>query len=429
VERFEHYVTVGRRRLRCGYTTGTCAAAATLGAATLLLSGEALPAARVATPSGLDVPVELERYDAGPGWAECAVRKDAGDDPDVTDGAYVYARVSRTAAPGVAVDGGAGVGRVTRAGLDQPVGAAAINRVPRRMIEGQARAAMRAAGYEGGLSVVVSVPEGVRLAERTFNPRLGIVGGISVLGTSGIVRPMSEEALVASIELELRVQRAAGVRHLLVAPGNYGRDFAADGLGLDAAACVQCSNYVGQTIDAAAQAGFASMLVVGSLGKLVKVAAGIMNTHSRVADGRRETLAAHAALQGASRGLVGEIMRSVTTDEALPLLEREGILRETMASVTASLGAQLRRRAAGALDVEAVVFSPGWGVLGETEGAPRLVRLLRDARAAGEDKGAGEKDVRPGDASGGEAPAAGEKDVRPGAAGGGEGPRGERGEL
>lgn len=423
MEAFEHYVTVGRRRLRCGYTTGTCAAAATLGAATLLLTGEALPAARIATPSGLEVPVELTRYDAGPGWAECAVRKDAGDDPDVTDGAYVYARVSRTEG-GVAVDGGVGVGRVTRAGLDQPVGAAAINRIPRRMIEEQARAAMRAAGYGGGLAVVVSIPEGVRLAERTFNPRLGIEGGISVLGTSGIVRPMSEEALVASIALELRVQRAAGVRDLLVAPGNYGRDFAAGELGLDAGRCVQCSNYVGQTIDAAAQAGFGSMLVVGSLGKLVKVAAGIMNTHSRVADGRRETLAAHAALQGASRDLVGEIMRSATTDEALPLLERAGILRETMASVTAALGDQLRRRAAGALDVEAVVFSPGWGVLGETEGASHLLALLRRAAA-------GEGGVRPGasmDDGAGPDDASGEKDVRPWAAGG-EGPRGLRGEI
>ena len=375
MERFEKYVTVGRRRLRCGYTTGTCAAAATLGAATLLLLGVELPEATVRTPSGDDVPIELGHYELGEGWASCAVRKDAGDDPDVTDGALVCSRVSGTERPGVEIDGGLGVGRVTRKGLDQPVGAAAINHVPRQMIEEQARSVMREADWRGGLSVVISVPEGVRLAERTFNPRLGIEGGISVLGTSGIVRPMSEDALVSSIELEMRVRHEAGCRDLLVAPGNQGRDFAAAELGLRADDFVQCSNYIGQTIDAAARIGFDSMLVVGALGKLVKVAAGVMNTHSRVADARRETLAAHAALQGAGRGLVEKIMGSVTTEEVLPLLAGEGILRETMESVARSLQDQLRRRAAGSLDVEAVFFSQELGVLGETDGAGRLLRL------------------------------------------------------
>lgn len=378
--RLEHYAIVGRKRMRCGYTTGTCAAAATFGAATLLLSGTGVPGVVIHTPSGIDVPIELERYEAGPVWASCAVRKDAGDDPDVTDGAYVYARVERAEREGVHIDGGLGVGRVTRAGLDQPVGAAAINHVPRQMIEEQARAAMRASGYAGGLAVTISIPEGVRLAEKTFNPRLGIEGGISVLGTSGIVRPMSEDALVASIELEMRVQREGGRQDLLVAPGNYGRDFAEGELGLDIEHCIQCANYVGQTIDAAAQMGFRSMLMVGAFGKLVKVAAGIMNTHSRIADGRRETLAAHAALQGASRELVAKIMSSVTTDAALPLLEAAGILPQTMASLASALEERLRQRAAGALEVEALFFSAERGVLGMTEGAQRLLELHRSQR-------------------------------------------------
>ena len=379
--RLEEYVTVGRKRMRCGYTTGTCAAAATLGAATLLLSGTCLDAVQVETPAGITVTADLELFERGDGWASCAVRKDAGDDPDVTDGVLVYARVCRANA-GVTVDGGLGVGRVTRRGLDQPVGAAAINHVPRQMVAQQARAAMRAAGYQGGLGVVISIPAGVALAKKTFNPRLGIEGGISVLGTSGIVRPMSEEALVASIGLEMRVQYEAGRRDLLVAPGNYGRDFAADCLGLDVGHCVQCANYIGATIDAAAGIGFRTMLLVGALGQLVKVAAGVMNTHSRVADGRRETLAAHAGMAGASRGLLRRIMGSATTDEALPWLRDEGILDQTLASIMGAMAAQLTRRAGPSLQVEAVCFSPEWGVLGMTDGAGRLLALHGKAEEA-----------------------------------------------
>ncbi len=404
VAKLEHYISVGQKRLRCGYTTGTCAAAATLGAATLLLSGEFLPAVTVHTPAGIDVVADLEDFSQGEGWVQCAVRKDAGDDPDVTDGILVYARV--TMVPGttvpkcdnsawhhchtVRIDGGLGVGRVTRPGLDQPVGAAAINHVPRQMIERAARDACEAAGYEGGLDVVISIPAGVELAARTFNPRLGIQGGISVLGTSGIVRPMSEDALVASLELEMRVQREAGRRDLLVAPGNYGRDFAEDALGLDVEPCVQCSNYLGATIDAAVRLDFRSMLVVGALGKLVKVAAGIMNTHSRVADGRKETLAAHAALAGADRQLVARIMGAVTTDEVLPWLDEAGILEETMGSLAVALEQRLRQRAGEGLDVEAIFFSPAWGVLGQTSGAGRLLALHRvGATATGATAAAG----------------------------------------
>ena len=372
--KLEEYVTVGRKRMRCGYTTGTCAAAATLGAATLLLSGTCLDSVQVETPAGITVTADLECFERGDGWASCAVRKDAGDDPDVTDGALVYARVCRANA-GVTVDGGLGVGRVTRRGLDQPVGAAAINHVPRQMIARQAQAAMSAAGYQGGLSVVISIPAGVELAAKTFNPRLGIEGGISVLGSSGIVRPMSEEALVASIGLEMRVQYEAGRRDLLVAPGNYGRDFAGDALGLDVDHCVQCANYIGATIDAAAGMGFRTMLLVGALGKLVKVAAGVMNTHSRVADARRETLAAHAGMAGAGTDLIRRIMGSATTDEALPWLRDEGILDQTLASLMGAMSAQLTRRAGPSLQVEAVCFSPEWGVLGMTDGAERLLAL------------------------------------------------------
>ncbi|MCD7757104.1 MAG: cobalt-precorrin-5B (C(1))-methyltransferase CbiD [Clostridiales bacterium] len=377
MQKLEHYIQVGQQRLRCGYTTGTCAAAAARGAAELLLTGAVPDLLRVETPSGLTAEIEVEEAQLLEGCARCAVRKDAGDDPDITDGVLVWATVERTEAPGVTIDGGEGVGRVTRPGLDQPPGAAAINRVPRRMITEQLEKALRNAGADCGLLVVISIPQGRVLAEKTFNPRLGIEGGLSVLGTSGIVRPMSEAALVASIHAELDVRRAEGTLDLLVSPGNYGADFASDVLGLDLSQSVQCSNYIGDTLDYAAAKGFRSLLLVGHLGKLVKCAAGVMNTHSRVADCRMETLAAHAALCGAGQETVHAILQAVTTEAAISVLRDASLLTETMDSVMDALSRHIRRRAGETLRVEAVLFTNQQGVLGETEGAAELLALHR----------------------------------------------------
>ncbi|MGN8896119.1 cobalt-precorrin-5B (C(1))-methyltransferase CbiD [Flavonifractor sp. HCP28S3_F3] len=375
--KLEVYLPVGKERLRCGYTTGTCAAAAAAGAVRRLLTGEALPAVRVDTPAGISVEAELLDHAAGPDWASCAVRKDGGDDPDVTDGALIYARAERTDAPGVAIDGGTGVGRVTRPGLDQPVGQAAINSTPRRMIREQAERVMAEAGYTGGVLVTVSVPEGEKLAGHTFNPRLGIEGGISILGTSGIVRPMSEAALIDSLYLEQDMARAAGVTDLLMTPGNYGDSFAEGTLGLDLTHRCTCSNYLGMAIDHAAGLGFSSLLLVGHLGKLIKAAAGSMNTHSRVADGRRETLTAHAALAGGSPELLRALFDSPTTDAGVELLKKAGLLEPVMASIGAALEDQLRHRAGPELEIEAVFFSNQYGILGKTSGADRLLALHR----------------------------------------------------
>lgn len=378
--RLELYIPVGKERLRCGFTTGTCAAAAARGAAQALLTGAFPPAVTVTTPAGVDVTAELISCRTGPDWAECAVVKDGGDDPDVTDGLPITVRVARRGNGLLTVDGGAGVGRVTRPGLDQPPGAAAINSVPRRMICEQMEAARTAVGVDTGLSAVVSVPGGEALAKRTFNPRLGIEGGISILGTSGIVRPMSESALVDSILLELEQAKAEGVTDLLVTPGNYGLDFAQQVLHLDTHRAVSCSNYLGAVLDRAAALGFESFLLVGHLGKLAKVAAGAMNTHSNTADGRREALCTHTALCGGETALVRAIFEAVTTDAALELLEGAGLREPVMASLTAVLQENLRHRA-GELNVQAVVFSNRFGVLGMTPGAEEL--LARHRRGEG----------------------------------------------
>lgn len=378
MRRLEEYVSGGGRLLRCGYTTGTCAAAATHAATELLLAGVAPPAVVVSTPAGLDVVVDIEEAEKGRCWARCAVQKDAGDDPDVTDGVMVYAKVARRAETGVLVEGGLGVGRVTKAGLDQPVGAAAINSMPRRMICEAAQSVAKAHGYEGGLTVEVSIPEGVELARRTFNPRLGIADGISVLGTTGIVRPMSEDALISSIALDLRVLRKTGARHVLVVPGNYGKAFAESRLGLDVSDAIVCSNYLGATIDEAARLGFTSMLVVGHLGKLVKVAAGVMNTHSRVADCRAEVMATHAALAGASRAVVAALMDAPTTDAMVDLIAEQGLLGQVMASVMARMAQVLAHRAGDKMRVDAVVFSQGRGVWETTRDGFPTARFNRE---------------------------------------------------
>ena len=377
--RLELYIPVGRQKLRCGYTTGTCAAAAAAGAAARLLTGETLTAVRIITPAGVAVEAELLQHAAGEGWAACAVRKDGGDDPDVTDGALIFARVERTDTPGIIIDGGEGVGRVTLPGLDQPVGAAAINSTPRRMIAEQLESAAAKAGYTGGLRAVISVPEGEALAKRTFNPRLGIVGGISILGTSGIVKPMSEAALLDSLYLEMDQRRAAGVEDLLLTPGNYGESFAREVLGLNLHRWCMCSNYLGAAIDHAAGAGFRSVLVVGHLGKLIKAAAGCMNTHSKTADARRETLTAHAALAGADRALLRALFDSPTTDAGVELLKQAGLLGPVMASIGEALDGQLKRRAGEGLTIEALFFSNQYGILGKTPGAERLLALHRAA--------------------------------------------------
>ena len=372
---FEHYISVGREKLRCGYTTGTCAAAAARGAAELLLTGALPPVVRIDTPAGIPVEAELLEASSGPDWAACAVRKDGGDDPDATHGTLIFARVERSATPGVTIDGGKGVGRVTKPGLDQPVGAAAINHVPRQMIGQQVAATMAAHSCDGGLRVVISAPEGERLAQKTFNPRLGIVGGISILGTSGIVRPMSEAALIDSLRLEQDMLSAAGATDIVVTPGNYGETFAREVLGLGLGRWCTCSNYIGEAIDHAAGLGFRSLLLVGHVGKLCKVAAGVMNTHSRVADGRRETLCTHAALCGGDRATVEALYRTVTTDDAVAVLDGAGLRAAVMASLTRALDEQLKRRAGAEMAIEAIFFSNRYGILGRTAGADKLAAL------------------------------------------------------
>lgn len=380
---FEHYIQSGGRRLRCGYTTGTCAALAAAGGAQLLLTGHAPALLRLTTPKGLTVDTAPEICRREGYTALCAVRKDGGDDIDVTSGLLIFAAVEKTDIPGVAIEGGEGVGRVTKPGLDQPVGAAAINRVPRQMIEKAVQTVCACAGYGGGLRVTIFVPGGAEAAEKTFNPQLGVEGGISILGTSGIVEPMSTQALIDTIQVELRQTAALGARRVILTPGNYGLDFLqARGLDRLGVPVVKCSNFIGDALDSIGVQEFQEVLLVGHIGKLVKLAGGIMNTHSRWADCRGELFCAHAALAGADRAVCQALMDCAASDACIAVLDRAGLRQAVLDRLLTAIQGHLDRRAAGAFQAGAVVFSNEFGELGQTKTAKEILkRWNRQQRA------------------------------------------------
>lgn len=339
----EEYVIKNQKKLRLGITTGTCSAAAAQAAAMQLLLGVESHGVTLRTPKGMTVSVPVYLLESDSRKASYKVVKDSGDDPDVTNGTDVCVTVEfvkqcvREQADGSAeldgsvescirsnrhgsqdsscsftsesfpyltLDGGIGIGRVTKEGLEQAVGQAAINRVPRQMIFAAVADVCEKANVSEPLHITVWMPEGEALAKRTFNPKLGIEGGLSVLGTSGILEPMSEQAIVATIETEIRQLHAVGEEKILVTPGNYGQAYASEYLKLDLTKSVKSSNYIGDTIDLAISYGMKDFLLVGNIGKLVKLAAGIFNTHSKVADGRGEIFAVHAAMAGAEAKVV-----------------------------------------------------------------------------------------------------------------------------
>ncbi len=378
VKETEAYVCVDHKRLRRGYTTGSCAAAAAGAAAQILLGGAAIDSIHLDTPKGIGLDLQVQQVEMGDGWCRCAVQKDSGDDPDSTHGVLVYAKVwlEPQYTGKFTLEGGIGVGRVTKPGLECPVGAPAINRVPREMIEAQVRKACDQYGYDGGIGVEISVPAGVELAKKTYNPRLGIEGGISILGTSGIVEPMSEKALTDTIRLELQVLRKSGVDSCIITPGNYGETFLRQTLPVDLSRAVKCSNYIGETLDFAVELGFRRLLLVGHLGKFIKLAGGVMNTHSRYADCRMEIATAYAALCGADHQTLCRLMECVTTDDVIEILTQQNLVRPFMDLLIKRICYHVEARTAGEVDFAVVVFSNRYGMLGQTKNLAEIQDTL-----------------------------------------------------
>ena len=373
-----YYSIKNNKKMRYGYTTGSCAAAAAKGAVEILLGNKKIQQVELMTPKGILLNLELLHISQGDGWVSCAVKKDGGDDPDVTNGLEIYVKAQKTEIPGIRLEGGQGVGRVTKKGLEQPVGSPAINKVPRSMILKETEEICSQTGYKGGLLLTVSVPGGAEAGARTFNPRLGIQGGISILGTSGIVEPMSEDALIKSIEIEMRQKVENGAEYLLITPGNYGAAYLKEHMELPFEESMKCSNYIGETLDMALDMGVKGILFVSHIGKFVKVAGGIMNTHSRCADSRAELLAANAIRAGISMDGAKEILDTITTDEALSVILRENLLEPLMKELTDRILYYLNHRTYDRMLLGAVVFSNEYGYLGETKNTRELIRLIKD---------------------------------------------------
>jgi cobalt-precorrin-5B (C1)-methyltransferase len=378
--------------MRYGFTTGSCAAAASKAAAYMLLTGKLKQDITIQTPKGIVFHAEILEITRGEKEVTCAVRKDGGDDPDITTGALIFSSVrignqikkSVAESDGVPeqkkaeilIDGGTGVGRVTKPGLDQPVGNVAINHVPREMIAKEVQEVCTLADYTGTLEIIISVPTGENLAEQTFNPRLGIVGGISILGTSGIVEPMSSQALLDTIKVELNQKKAEGYPVAAVSPGNYGLDFMKNTYHYDLDRSVKCSNFIGDTIDMAIVAGFEKMLLTGHIGKLVKVAGGIMNTHSKDGDCRMELLVAAGVRNQVPYPVLDEILQCVTTEEAVRKLEACGKKDAVMQDLLAKTMFYLKKRAAGKIQIEVILYSNEFGELAKSEGAEAFLQEL-----------------------------------------------------
>ncbi|MFC0228421.1 cobalt-precorrin-5B (C(1))-methyltransferase CbiD [Serratia aquatilis] len=310
------------RRYRKGYTTGSCATAAAKVAALMVLRQQIIHQVSIVTPSGVALNLNVEQPLIEGQQATAAIRKDGGDDVDATHGMLIFARVTLEAShQQILLRGGEGVGTVTRKGIGLAVGSAAINRTPRQTIEAAVREVI---GPLRGAVVEIFAPEGGERARKTYNGRLGILGGISIIGTTGIVTPMSEESWKRSLALELEMKRAAGLDKVILVPGNHGERFVREQLGLEGQWVVTMSNFVGYMLQETVRLGFRHVLLVGHPGKLIKVAAGIFHTHSHIADGRMETLIAHLALMGAPYQLLRQIERCDTTEAALELIAEQG---------------------------------------------------------------------------------------------------------
>lgn len=361
------FIIKDNKKLRMGYTTGTCATAAAKAAAFILISGEYLKYVDITTPKGISLKLELLDIRIDKDSVSCAIKKDSGDDPDITNGILIYAEVVRNnndnINDNVNIDGGIGIGRITKPGLDQPIGSAAINSTPRRTIRDEVDKIRKEYNYHGGLDIIISTPQGVEIAKKTFNPKLGIVGGISILGTTGIVMPMSEDAIIETIKTEMRMHKALGDKHILITPGNYGEAFIKENYQIDQGKIIQCSNYIIDAVRYANELKFESILLIGHIGKLIKLAGGMVNTHSKYGDNRADTFIDISTKYGISNEGALKIKEAVSADEMIKIIDSEGIKNQVMKDVSLQILDVVNNKMNNKLEFDVIVFSNIYGVL------------------------------------------------------------------
>ena len=372
---------VNQKLLRCGYTTGTCAAAASKAAVAMLFKQESMDSVAITTPNQTDLIIDVLNPQFNDNVASCSIEKDGGDDPDITNGILVSSKVALLPdSSEIIIEGGKGVGKVTKGGLDQPVGMSAINSVPRKMIKDSLNELAMQFNYSGGFHVLISVPEGEEIAKKTFNPELGIVGGISILGTTGIVEPMSAKALADSIKVEISVIAAESNESILIFLGNFGKKFTEEDLNLSTKPGIMCSNFIDVALDSSVEFGFKNILLVGHIGKFVKLGIGMFNTHSHNGDGRIETLLSCALDAGANIEILKEIQKCVTTNAVLDILYENDLLDKTMEILNERIQHNIDRRVPDDINVGFICFANTGeysGVLFESENVNDLKRLWK----------------------------------------------------
>lgn len=347
------YITKGGKKLRTGYTTGSCAAAAAKAVVKMLFNREVVDQVEIDTPKGWRLKLDVNEPKIVDSSASCYVIKDAGDDPDITDGIHLYARAYPSRNLEIVLKGGKGIGKVTKPGLSVDVGQPAINPVPRALIEKEVREVLP---KDAGVVIEFSIPNGEDLAKKTFNPKLGIIDGLSIIGTTGIVNPMSEDAIMDTIALELQYKKEAGAKTILIVPGNYGESFSKSWLNVHDKHIVKISNYLGFALEKCSELGFKQVILAGHVGKLVKVAGGIFYTHSRVSDTRMEVLAANLGVLGMSNEGIREIMNCRTTEEAILVIDRYGF-SQVYQLLAEKCADRCEAYVHGAIEIGVVLFS------------------------------------------------------------------------
>ncbi|WP_270647684.1 cobalt-precorrin-5B (C(1))-methyltransferase CbiD [Paeniclostridium hominis] len=374
----EEYVYIDGKKYKRGYTTGSCATAAAKAASYMLLTKLPIEVINIDTPKGIPLNLKVENINIQDDYVECSIRKDGGDDIDATHNMHIYARAEFIDSKEIIITGGNGVGRVTKKGLGIEIGESAINKTPRNMINNEVR---KVIGEDKGVKITIFAPEGELIAKKTFNPRLGIVGGISIIGTTGIVEPMSDEGWKKSLSIELEMKKAQGMDKIILVPGNHGEMFIKETLGIDIKYIVRTSNFIGYMLKEAQRIGFKKILMAGHLGKYVKVAGGIFNTHSKVADARNEILLSNLALMNAPFELIKKVNECLTTEEFIEIINSKEY--EGYKEIYNILSNKCRERIDiylndEEIDVEVMIFSMEKELLGQSEKASDLKEIFYD---------------------------------------------------
>ncbi|MCT4617784.1 MAG: cobalt-precorrin-5B (C(1))-methyltransferase CbiD [Marinisporobacter sp.] len=370
----DRYIVKDGKKMRYGYTTGSCAAAASKAAVMMALTKEKMDVVRIDTPKGWQLHIEIKEYNIGEQLVSCSVEKDGGDDPDNTHGILVTSTVEIIDESKIEIKGGKGVGVVTRPGLAIAPGNPAINPVPQSMIK---KEVLEVLPPNKGAIITISVPEGEEVAKKTFNPKLGILGGISILGTSGIVVPMSEEAFKESLALEVKMAVQEGMEKLILVPGNYGRDFAVNHYDFDEKHIMKTSNFVGFMLEQCVANGIKEVLMIGHIGKFVKLSGGIFHTHSKVADGRIEIIASNMALLGAPTKMIEELFECVTTEAAIEVIKKNEY-EKVFEVLCEKAEKRCKSRVHDELEVGIIMFSMDQKILGVGNTAKKLLEEFKN---------------------------------------------------